>query len=549
MARSYVLPLLLASSLVGCPTEDETLPSGPDWSAEATLPEGGDRANIYELPDDELAALRADGARYATAWPVDVSGVLVPYQPLRRILDEDSPDPVIQNGRELGRAFLGFDSMDALYDWVGAPVANEPGMPHPYETPLLPGDPSDRLGVSVIDTPDGEALTFSCAACHAGRLLGRTVLGLANRRSRANSFFEFGREVVGFADPDVLRNLGDATDGEVALLERTAQRMGAIGTREPQSMGLDTSLAQVALSLARRAEDPWATRDFVSAGSPRPNALETDVADSKPMPWWTLKYKTRWLSDGSIVSGNPVHTNFLWNELGRGTDLPELDAWLAENDHAVRALTAAVFASEPPRWADFFGPETLDRQLMEEGHAEFEERCSSCHGSYAQVGDDAAGFPLWSLSYASRTQVVDVGTSSGRAEGMNAFAADLNRLAISAELGTVVEPQEGYIPPPLDGVWARYPYLHNGSVPSLCALLTPPEERPQTFVQGPSETLADFDAECVGYPVGEEIPSAWDVEDSYDTTREGMSNAGHDEMLVGVGPAERAALVEFLKTL
>jgi hypothetical protein len=29
----------------------------------------------------------------------------------------------------------------------------------------------------------------------------------------------------------------------------------------------------------------------------------------------------------------------------------------------------------------------------------------------------------------------------------------------------------GYVAPPLDGVWATAPYLHNGSVPTLAALL------------------------------------------------------------------------------
>ena len=42
----------------------------------------------------------------------------------------------------------------------------------------------------------------------------------------------------------------------------------------------------------------------------------------------------------------------------------------------------------------------------------------------------------------------------------------------------------GYANMPLDGVWLRAPYLHNGSAPSLRDLLEPPEARPKTFYRG-----------------------------------------------------------------
>jgi hypothetical protein len=37
---------------------------------------------------------------------------------------------------------------------------------------------------------------------------------------------------------------------------------------------------------------------------------------------------------------------------------------------------------------------------------------------------------------------------------------------------------------PLDGIWLRAPYLHNGSVPTLWALLQPPALRPKAFLRG-----------------------------------------------------------------
>ena len=42
----------------------------------------------------------------------------------------------------------------------------------------------------------------------------------------------------------------------------------------------------------------------------------------------------------------------------------------------------------------------------------------------------------------------------------------------------------GYAAAPLDGVWLRAPYLHNGSVPTLRDLLNAPAERPTSFYRG-----------------------------------------------------------------
>jgi mono/diheme cytochrome c family protein len=275
------------------------------------------------------------------------------------------------------------------------------------------------------------------------------------------------------------------------------------------------------------------------------------------MPWWTLKYKTRWLADGSIRSGNPVHTNFLWNELGRGTDLVALEEWLDAEQRKVDELTVAVFASQPPRWTDFFDASTLDAAAARRGEAIFEERCARCHGSYAKDWDSADPFATVSVDYHRQTPVFDVGTDPLRAQGMEHLADSLNGLAISQSLATVVVPQAGYVPPPLDAIWARYPYLHNNSVPSLCALLELPAERPAVFVQGPSEEPADYDDRFLVYPVGDAIPDAWWAQEdaTFDTALPGLSNGGHADMLVDANgepvldAGAKADLLEFLKTL
>src|SRR5580704_4731338 len=39
--------------------------------------------------------------------------------------------------------------------------------------------------------------------------------------------------------------------------------------------------------------------------------------------------------------------------------------------------------------------------------------------------------------------------------------------------------QNGYVNVPLEGLWLRGPYLHNGSVPTLADLLEDPAQRPK----------------------------------------------------------------------
>jgi processive rubber oxygenase RoxA-like protein len=102
---------------------------------------------------------------------------------------------------------------------------------------------------------------------------------------------------------------------------------------------------------------------------------------------------------------------------------------------------------------------------------------------------------------------------------------------------------------PLNGIWAAPPYLHNGSVPNLSALLSPVDQRPLKFYLGSRE----YDPVNVGYRT-DTISGGFEL----DTSKPGNSNAGHeftnDQGRTGVigrllTPDERRALIEYLKTL
>ncbi|GDX78300.1 hypothetical protein LBMAG42_01110 [Deltaproteobacteria bacterium] len=518
-----------------------------DWTAAATVPEGSDRHNIYDLSEEDLAETTAIGLRQAGAWPVNISGVMLPAESFATLFEVDTQDPERESFQTLARNALGFGTLDEMARWLGLAAYPDDGSV-PIPEGVGAGDP---MGMGTIDTEWGPAFSVSCHACHTTELFGHVVVGLTNRRTRANEFFHLASQFFPIFPASMYQELTGATEAELVLFQRAQTNLPAVGGRVPMARGLDTSLGQVGLSLARREDDAWATRNPAWEADPRESLFDDYVADSKPAVWWTLRYKTRWLSDGSVVSGNPIFTNFLWNELGRGTDLHDLEGWLGENGAAVDALTVAVFNTPAPHWWEILPDYPIDVEAAKRGEVVFEANCSGCHGHYTKGWSegltDEAALGTVAVSYAATTQAVGVGTDPQRAAGMADFADALNDLVISQSAGTVVTVQEGYVPPPLDAIWARFPYLHNGSVPSLCALLSPAAERPASFVVGPpNDATTDFDAACVGLP--ETPPAAWldDPDNVVDTTIPGLGNQGHE---VIVDEADRADLIELLKTL
>jgi hypothetical protein len=97
---------------------------------------------------------------------------------------------------------------------------------------------------------------------------------------------------------------------------------------------------------------------------------------------------------------------------------------------------------------------------------------------------------------------------------------------------------------PLNGIWATAPYLHNGSVPNLDALLQPAAKRPSTFSIG----VRTFDPVRVGYLT--DVPGfpRFSVKTSDGSPITGNSNAGH-EFGASLTDEQRRQLLEYLKTL
>ncbi|HEY1764226.1 MAG TPA: hypothetical protein VGF85_04830, partial [Opitutaceae bacterium] len=103
----------------------------------------------------------------------------------------------------------------------------------------------------------------------------------------------------------------------------------------------------------------------------------------------------------------------------------------------------------------------------------------------------------------------------------------------------------GYANQPLDGLWLRSPYLHNGSVPTVRDLLEPAAKRPKSFYRG----YDVYDPKDLGYvsTVGTEGDRRYFA---YDTTLPGNGNFGHEGRYYGtdLSDDDKQALLEFLKT-
>ena len=96
---------------------------------------------------------------------------------------------------------------------------------------------------------------------------------------------------------------------------------------------------------------------------------------------------------------------------------------------------------------------------------------------------------------------------------------------------------------PLNGIWATAPYLHNGSIPNIWALLQKPVDRPETFWVGDRE----FDPKHIGFNATEG-KNMFMVRNDSGEIQDGNSNHGH---LYGtqLTDDEKWAILEYMKSL
>ena len=229
--------------------------------------------------------------------------------------------------------------------------------------------------------------------------------------------------------------------------------------------------------------------------------------------------------------------------------------WDGDNDSVdERNLSASLGAGVTPVTVDHPGlarirgwiwrlppppyPFAIDRALAERGAALYAAHCHACHADHRFREGVKSGARVGTVEAIDR-----IGTDRHRLDSYTAaFAANQYSLfPASPYRFTRFRKTGGYANQPLDGIWARTPYLHNGSVPTLRDLLEPPERRPAVFYRG----YDVYDGRRVGFV--SDVAEADGIRFSrYDTSVPGNANGGH-----GYGTTlsddDKQAIVEYLK--
>ena len=189
-------------------------------------------------------------------------------------------------------------------------------------------------------------------------------------------------------------------------------------------------------------------------------------------------------------------------------------------------------------------PYTIDTALAARGKQIYGQWCANCHGP------DGTNFAPGQGDLGKVTDIAAIGTDRRRLDSYTlALAVNQNLLYAGTKDPTErfshFRKTNGYANLPLDGLWLRAPYLHNGSVPTLRDLLEPAANRPAKFYRGDDV----FDPVKVGFvsDVAQRDGRAFFL---YDTSVAGNGNRGHEGKPYGteLPAADKSALLEYLKT-
>ena len=247
--------------------------------------------------------------------------------------------------------------------------------------------------------------------------------------------------------------------------------------------------------------------------------LDETIGNSDMMSIWNMKSR-----DGMALHWDGLSTSLrdvvISSALGDGATPRSID--VASLDR----IEEWILSRPAPAY-----PFPIDDRLAALGEPIFTRMCAECHAPggkrtgtvvpVGEIGTDRHRLDMWTRE---------------AGETYNAFGDgypwDMTRFRKT----------NGYVAVPLDGLWLRAPYLHNGSVPYLGEILERPENRTPVFYRG----YDVYDPARVGFVASG--PEAERAGSRYDIRQPGNSNAGH---IYGtdLSADDKRALIEYLKTL
>lgn len=388
-----------------------------------------------------------------------------------------------------------------------------------------------RLGVDQVG--------LNCAVCHAGTVRASTdeepriVLGMPSHQLHLQDFFRFVLDCV--LDPRFTPEmvLGKIEQAGIDLdpLDELLYRVAVIPRTREQTLQLQRRLRLImgdeVTGWGRGRVDtfnPYKGIQFHWRLDQLPLSELTGASDF-PSIWNQAPRDGMWLHwDGNNDSVDERNRSAA---LGAGVTPVTID------HQAIDRVRDWIWTLPPPEY-----PWPIDAALADRGEAVYGTYCEDCHGDHRVKDGEVSGSRVGRV-----VDVEDVGTDPYRLGSYTrAFAANQYTLYAESEYRfTRFRKTGGYANHPLDGAWARAPYLHNGSVPTLRDLLEPPEARPEGFYRGHSV----YDRERLGFVHDEATDLGMELS-YFDTSLPGNSRQGH---LWGteLPDEDKDALVEYMK--
>jgi len=371
-------------------------------------------------------------------------------------------------------------------------------------------------GYNVVMNADSMAIVIpTCLQCHAQVFDGKLYVGLGNSEA---DFSNFSAKANKLSLLKMWQTTSPKKYKAVSAILKSLTTVNPLMETEVQGVNAADRLA--ALLVAHR--DPQTLKWTDDALLDIPAAvIPTDVP-----AWWLLKKKNAMFYNGF---GRGDFGKFLMlSNILTVTDSAEA----REVDGHFGDVLAYILSIQPPKY-----PYPVNAKLVTAGKAVFTENCQECHGSY----DDGGSYP--NLLIPGDVVKTDSLLFKANQQGKQ-FTDWFNKSWFSqGPYPARLVPGEGYVAPPLDGVWITAPYLHNGSVPTLEALLNS-KLRPAYWSR-------DFDKPVYDY---EQVGWKYDIKDQpdgkkiYNTTLPGYGNYGH-YFGDALSDNERKAVIEYLKTL
>jgi hypothetical protein len=439
-----------------------------------------------------------------------------------RSAGEDDPVFIPRGEQRTGDAVKGYEYL-VTGDYIKS------GVPYGYYLMLNGKDKKNYLnrtgknanvsaGFTVVNAFNGvEIVSPNCLQCHGdvfdGKYytgLGNTTLDFSNLSKQDNFKNNAALKVMQAISPKQY----DAAYPMIRSFNTVYPLM------ETEVRGVNTADRLAALLVAHRDPETLEWKDSAILKIPA-EVIPTDVP-----AWWLLKKKNAMFYNGF---GRGDFAQFLM--MSNILTVSNVSEAQEVSEHFGDVL-AFIKSIQPPKY-----PKEIDKALATEGETIFIKNCSHCHGTYGAKGE----YPNLLIP------VSIVGTDSAllKANHQNPqFIGWFNKSWFAQGKNPArLVPSNGYVSPPLDGVWITAPYLHNGSVPTIESVLNS-KTRPAYWQRDFDNPRYDY--ERLGWiyqEVAIPIPKK-----TYNTTLHGYGNYGHtfgDHL----SDKERKAVIEYLKTL